>query len=112
MRDYDERTIWSSDRFPLMTSYNKGLSSSSPFRLNSPHALVIFTSNYSDSGFSGKMQHSVWAAEFIDSNREASASCSSGVAPDTVFPKRVSFRRIWQAKGAKKAASKVTMISF
>nr|VDC78379.1 unnamed protein product [Brassica rapa] len=78
MKDYDERTIWTSDRLPLMTSYNKG-----------------------------KMQHSVWAAEFIDSNREASASCSSGVAPDTVFPKRVSFRRIWQAKGAKKAASKV-----
>ena len=52
--------------------------------------------------FSGKMQHSVWAAELIES-----ASCSSGVVPDTVFPKRVSFRRIWQAKGAKKAASKV-----
>ncbi|RID73006.1 hypothetical protein BRARA_B00180 [Brassica rapa] len=64
MRDYDERTIWSSDRFPLMTSYNKG-----------------------------KMQHSVWAVECV--------------VPDTVFPKRVSFRRIWQAKGAKKAASKV-----
>ena len=98
MRDFDERTIWSSDRFPLMTSYNKGLSSSFPFRLNSPHALVIFTSNYSVSGFSGKMQHSVWAVECV--------------VPDTVFPKRVSFRRIWQAKGAKKAASKVTMISF
>ncbi|KAJ4908777.1 Anaphase-promoting complex subunit 1 [Raphanus sativus] len=78
MKDYDERTIWTSDRLPLMTSYNKG-----------------------------KMQHSVWAAEYIESNREASASCSSGVVPDTVFPKRVSFRRIWQAKGAKKAASKV-----
>ncbi|KAG5408099.1 hypothetical protein IGI04_004418 [Brassica rapa subsp. trilocularis] len=64
MRDFDERTIWSSDRFPLMTSYNKG-----------------------------KMQHSVWAVECV--------------VPDTVFPKRVSFRRIWQAKGAKKAASKV-----
>ncbi|CAN6805344.1 unnamed protein product [Brassica oleracea] len=73
MKDYDERTIWTSDRLPLMTSYNKG-----------------------------KMQHSVWAAELIES-----ASCSSGVVPDTVFPKRVSFRRIWQAKGAKKAASKV-----
>ncbi|KAH0895291.1 hypothetical protein HID58_044859 [Brassica napus] len=64
MRDYDERTIWSSDRLSLMTSYNKG-----------------------------KMQHSVWAVECV--------------VPDTVFPKRVSFRRIWQAKGAKKAASKV-----
>ncbi|KAL0709198.1 hypothetical protein Bca4012_016176 [Brassica carinata] len=77
MKDYDERTIWTSDRLPLMTSYNKG-----------------------------KMQHSVWAAEFIESNLEASTSCSNGVVPDTVFPKRVSFRRIWQAKGAKKAASK------
>ncbi|XP_010423455.1 PREDICTED: anaphase-promoting complex subunit 1 isoform X1 [Camelina sativa] len=78
MKDYDERTIWTSDHLPLMTSYNKG-----------------------------KMQHSVWAAEFIESNFEASASCSSGVVPDAVLPKRVSFRRIWQAKGAKKAASKV-----
>jgi len=25
MKDYDERTIWTSDRLPLMTSYNKGL---------------------------------------------------------------------------------------
>ncbi|KAG2334579.1 hypothetical protein Bca52824_005759 [Brassica carinata] len=82
MKDYDERTIWTSDRLPLMTSYNKG-----------------------------KMQHSVWAAEFIESNLEASTSCSNGVVPDTVFPKRVSFRRIWQAKGAKKAASKVFMAS-
>ncbi|KAL9278535.1 Anaphase-promoting complex subunit 1 [Arabidopsis thaliana] len=78
MKDYDERTIWTSDRLPLMTSYNKG-----------------------------KMQHSVWAAEFIESNLEASASCSSGIVPDAVLSKRVSFRRIWQAKGAKKAASKV-----
>ncbi|KFK24970.1 hypothetical protein AALP_AA8G049400 [Arabis alpina] len=78
MKDYDERTIWTSDRLPLMTSYNKG-----------------------------KMQHSVWAAEFIESNLEASASCASGVVSDAVFPKRISFRRIWQAKGAKKAASKV-----
>ncbi|XP_024011523.1 anaphase-promoting complex subunit 1 [Eutrema salsugineum] len=78
MKDYDERTIWTSDCLPLMTSYNKG-----------------------------KLQHSVWAAEFIDSNVEASASCSSGIVPDAVIPKRVSFRRIWQAKGAKKAASKV-----
>ncbi|KAJ0233773.1 Anaphase-promoting complex subunit 1 [Hirschfeldia incana] len=76
MKDYDERTIWSSDLFPLLTSYNKG-----------------------------KMQHSVWAVEFIESSLEASAS--STVVPDTVIPKRVSFRRIWQAKGAKKAASKV-----
>ncbi|KAJ0235224.1 Anaphase-promoting complex subunit 1 [Hirschfeldia incana] len=78
MKDYDERTIWTSDRLPLMTSYNKG-----------------------------KMQHSVWAAELIESSREGSSSCSTGVVPDTVFPRRVSFRRIWQAKGAKKAASKV-----
>ncbi|KAJ4911668.1 Anaphase-promoting complex subunit 1 [Raphanus sativus] len=78
MKDYDERTIWSSNLFPLLTSYNKG-----------------------------KMQHSVWAVEFIESSHEASASCSSSAVPDTVIPKRVSFRRIWQAKGAKKAASKV-----
>ncbi|EFH47427.1 hypothetical protein ARALYDRAFT_487351 [Arabidopsis lyrata subsp. lyrata] len=78
MKDYDERTIWTSDLLPLMTSYNKG-----------------------------KMQHSVWAAEFIESNLEASASCASGIVPDAVLPKRISFRRIWQAKGAKKAASKV-----
>lgn len=72
--------------------------------------LFLFSLKYSVLGFSGKMQHSVWAAEFIESNLEASASCSSGVFPDTVFPKRVSFRRIWQAKGAKKAASKVKIL--
>lgn len=24
MRDFDERTIWTSDQIPLMASYNKG----------------------------------------------------------------------------------------
>ncbi|XP_010543717.1 PREDICTED: anaphase-promoting complex subunit 1 isoform X2 [Tarenaya hassleriana] len=82
MKDYDERTIWTSGHLPLIASYNKG-----------------------------KMQHSVWAVELINSSPEGCGSSSGYVVPDGVLPKRVSFRRIWQAKGAKKAASKVFLAS-
>ncbi|XAR71917.1 hypothetical protein NMG60_11018371 [Bertholletia excelsa] len=78
MKEFDERTIWTSDRVSLMASYNKG-----------------------------KMQHSLWVAEAVGSNLEAANSKLSDVVPVGVLPKQFSFRRIWQGKGAQTAASKV-----
>ncbi|KAL5734362.1 hypothetical protein ACOSP7_032223 [Xanthoceras sorbifolium] len=78
MKDFDERTIWTSDQIPLMASYNKG-----------------------------KMQHSVWVAEVINSNLEVRSAGLSDRVPPGVLPKQFSFRRIWHWKGAKTAASKV-----
>ncbi|KAA3482027.1 anaphase-promoting complex subunit 1 isoform X1 [Gossypium australe] len=78
MRDFDERTIWTSDLIPLMASYNKV-----------------------------KMQHSVWVAEVINSSLEVENSSLSATVPTGVLLKRFSFRRIWQGKGAHTAASKV-----
>ncbi|KAF8397264.1 hypothetical protein HHK36_016174 [Tetracentron sinense] len=78
MKDFDERTIWTSDAIPLMASYNKG-----------------------------KLQHSVWVVEIANSNIEAAISSLSDVLPAGVLSKKFSFRRIWQGKGAQSAASKV-----
>ncbi|XP_058181037.1 anaphase-promoting complex subunit 1 isoform X3 [Rhododendron vialii] len=78
MKEFDERTIWTSDLVPLMASYNKG-----------------------------KMQHSLWVAEAIGSNVEVANSKLSDVVPAGVLPKQFSFRKIWQGKGAQTAASKV-----
>ncbi|KAK1572161.1 hypothetical protein Q3G72_028403 [Acer saccharum] len=78
MKDFDERTIWTSEQIPLMASYNKG-----------------------------KMQHSVWVAEVINSNLEVRSAGLSDRVPAGVLPKQFSFRRIWHWKGAKTAASKV-----
>ncbi|OMO50083.1 Anaphase-promoting complex subunit 1 [Corchorus capsularis] len=78
MRDFDERTIWTSDRIPLMASYNKV-----------------------------KLQHSVWVAEVINSSLEVENASLSATVPAAVLPKRFCFRRIWQWKGAHIAASKV-----
>ncbi|GMI87289.1 pollen calcium-binding protein 1, EMBRYO DEFECTIVE 2771, anaphase promoting complex 1 [Hibiscus trionum] len=78
MRDFDERTIWTSDVIPLMASYNKV-----------------------------KMQHSVWVAEVINSSLEVEHASLSATIPAGVLPKRFCFRRIWQGKGAQTAASKV-----
>ncbi|KAB1217628.1 Anaphase-promoting complex subunit 1 [Morella rubra] len=77
MKEFDERTIWTSDQIPLMASYNKG-----------------------------KMQHSVWVAEAVSNHEVANANLASAVPAD-VFPKQFSFHRIWQGKGAQTAACKV-----
>ncbi|XP_023752890.1 anaphase-promoting complex subunit 1 [Lactuca sativa] len=74
MKEYDEKTIWTSDLIPLMASYHKG-----------------------------KMQHSLWTAEVMNSNLEAVDS----VLPDVMLSKKFFFRRIWQGKGAQTAASEV-----
>ncbi|RVX03114.1 Anaphase-promoting complex subunit 1 [Vitis vinifera] len=57
MKEFDERTIWTSDLIPLMASYNKG-----------------------------KMQHSVWVAEVINSCLEVSNASLSDVIPAGVLP--------------------------
>ncbi|KAM7271463.1 hypothetical protein ACFE04_030677 [Oxalis oulophora] len=78
MKDFNERTIWTSDHVPLMASYNKG-----------------------------KTQHSLWVAEIINSNLEEASGSLSDVAPAAVLLKQFSFRRIWQGNGAHSAACKV-----
>lgn len=79
MKDYDERTIWTSDAVPLVASYNKG-----------------------------KMQHSLWFVEIINSNIEAaSASTTVHAVVADIISKEFLLRRIWQGKCAQSAASKV-----
>ncbi|KAG6735069.1 hypothetical protein I3842_01G302100 [Carya illinoinensis] len=78
MKEFDERTIWTSDQIPLMASYNKG-----------------------------KMQHSVWVAEAVNPNLEVANVSITNAVPADVLPKQFSFRRIWQGKGAQAAACKV-----
>ncbi|XP_047316183.1 anaphase-promoting complex subunit 1 [Impatiens glandulifera] len=77
MREFEENTIWTSNRIPLMASYNKG-----------------------------KLQHSLWVADAINSNHEPTRSKLCDL-PIGVLPKQFSFRRIWQGKGAQSAANKV-----
>ncbi|KRH14935.1 hypothetical protein GLYMA_14G058400v4 [Glycine max] len=81
MKEYDEKTIWTSHQVPLMASYNKG-----------------------------KMQHSLWVAEIVSSNiDEDPATDLLHIDPMSVLPKHLSFRKIWQGKGAQTAACKVFM---
>ncbi|KAF9596426.1 hypothetical protein IFM89_011255 [Coptis chinensis] len=80
MRDLDERTIWTSNSFPLMASYSRG-----------------------------KMQHSLWLIEIANSNFEVSNLSSTELFSPGGLPKQLSLRRIWQGKGAPSAASKVFM---
>jgi len=57
---------------------------------------------------SGKMQHSLWVAEIVNSNvDDDSAGSLLPVDPMSVLPKHLSFRKIWQGKGAQTAACKV-----
>ncbi|XP_048495602.1 anaphase-promoting complex subunit 1 isoform X2 [Beta vulgaris subsp. vulgaris] len=78
MKDFDERTIWTSDRVPLFASYNRD-----------------------------KMQHSLWVAESVNPRLGDHAVSTSHVPHTEVFPCQFSLRRIWQAKGYQAAASKV-----
>ncbi|KAK9159119.1 hypothetical protein Scep_005693 [Stephania cephalantha] len=78
MKDFDERTIWTSDSVPLMASYNEG-----------------------------KMQHSLWLIENANSNIEVANGSPLEVLPAEILSKRFSFRRIWQGKVAQSAARKV-----
>lgn len=117
MRDFDERTIWTSERIPLMASYNKGFAFS--FCVINTFFLFFFFKYgvrvcsiciiylcLCDYG-AVKMQHSVWVAEVINSSLEVENASLSATVPAGVFPKRFCFRRIWQGKGAHTAASTV-----
>ncbi|XP_038722804.1 anaphase-promoting complex subunit 1 [Tripterygium wilfordii] len=78
MKDFDEETIWTSNRIPLMASYNKG-----------------------------KKQHSVWVVDVISPNLEMANSSVSEAIPAARLPRQFSFRKVWQGKGAQSSASKV-----
>ncbi|KAL9226701.1 hypothetical protein vseg_002481 [Gypsophila vaccaria] len=78
MKDFDERTIWSSDQVPLIATYSRD-----------------------------KMQHSLWLVECVTSFSGQEAYSSSHFYGTDVSPKQFSFQRIWQAKGSQTAATKV-----
>ncbi|CAA2984556.1 anaphase-promoting complex subunit 1 [Olea europaea subsp. europaea] len=78
MSEFDELTIWTSDTIPLVASHNKG-----------------------------KMKHSLWAVEVLNSNIGPVHVKTSDLIPSRVLAKQFSFRRIWQGKGSHTAASKV-----
>lgn len=58
------------------------------------------------------MQHSLWVAEIIGSNHVEGATGLLNVDPVGVLLKRMSFRRIWQGKGAHVASCKVNSTLF
>ncbi|XP_020578138.1 anaphase-promoting complex subunit 1 isoform X2 [Phalaenopsis equestris] len=78
MKDYEERTIWTSDVIPLMTSYNKD-----------------------------RLQHSVWLVEAADNCNNVDAGTLTEQSPSDFCPQKFSLRRIWQGKCSQFAASKV-----
>lgn len=70
--------------------------------------MISFVGNFCNGGLSsGKMQHSLWVAEIINSNFDEAASGLLNVDPMGLSPKHMSFRRLWQGKGAQTAACKV-----
>ncbi|KAI0497371.1 hypothetical protein KFK09_020594 [Dendrobium nobile] len=78
MKDYEERTIWTSDIIPLMASYNKD-----------------------------RLQHSVWLVEAADNCNNADAGTLTERSPSDFCLHKFSLRRIWQGKCSQFAASKV-----
>lgn len=113
MKDYNERTIWTSEQVPLMASYNKGFSTSF-FNIylfvdiGSSWPLVLIIINYC----AGKAQHSLWVAEVVNPTADEAMSSSPDVNSMGVQLKQFSFHRIWQGKGAHAAACKVPISSL
>ncbi|GAB4827614.1 hypothetical protein Ancab_034497 [Ancistrocladus abbreviatus] len=77
MGDFDERTIWTSERMPVMASFSRE-----------------------------KMQHSLWLVLRPASGELANSKFSEEI-PAEVLTRRFLFRRIWQVKGSQTAATKV-----
>ncbi|GMH15411.1 hypothetical protein Nepgr_017252 [Nepenthes gracilis] len=77
LRDFDERTIWTSERVPLMASFSRE-----------------------------KMQHSLWLIAGPSTGVEVNSNSSYEI-PTQELTRQFSFQRIWQAKGSLTAASKV-----
>ncbi|XP_038980234.1 anaphase-promoting complex subunit 1 isoform X2 [Phoenix dactylifera] len=78
MKDFEEKTIWTSDVIPLMASYHKG-----------------------------KLQHSVWFVDIATNPGTVNASSSMNAVPSELFTQEYSLQRIWQGKCSQSAASKV-----
>ncbi|XP_020168508.1 anaphase-promoting complex subunit 1 [Aegilops tauschii subsp. strangulata] len=77
MKDFDEKTIWTSDRIPLMASYHKG-----------------------------KFQHSVWQVDGA-TYQEAMDDNAMLSIPRDISQHKFAFRKIWQGKCSQSAANKV-----
>lgn len=107
MKEFDERTIWTSDQIPLMASYNRGLLISHGLFLPALQTSMLTYTIHVIILCVGKMQHSVWVAHYMNSNHIMENISSSDAVPDGVLPKYLSFQRIWQGKGAQTAACKV-----
>lgn len=105
MKEFDETTIWTSEKIPLMATYNKGFLTPSSF--SNLVILLCLPSIDIYMLYAGKMQHSVWVVEIMHSNLEMENANFLDVVPAGVIPKQFSFRRIWQGKGAQTAAYKV-----
>uniref|UniRef100_A0A0E0DQC9 Anaphase-promoting complex subunit 1 n=1 Tax=Oryza meridionalis TaxID=40149 RepID=A0A0E0DQC9_9ORYZ len=77
MKDFDEKTIWTSDIVPLMASYHKG-----------------------------KFQHSVWQIDGTTYQEEINDNAVPTI-PCDISMHKFAFRKIWQGKCSQSAASKV-----
>uniref|UniRef100_A0A0D9ZXX1 Anaphase-promoting complex subunit 1 n=1 Tax=Oryza glumipatula TaxID=40148 RepID=A0A0D9ZXX1_9ORYZ len=77
MKDFDEKTIWTSDIVPLMASYHKG-----------------------------KFQHSVWQIDGTTYQEEINDNAVPPI-PCDISMHKFAFRKIWQGKCSQSAASKV-----
>lgn len=104
MKEFDETTIWTSDQIPMMASYNEGLLISIVFILAIVPPFPLLCDNVL--WYTGKMQHSVWVVE-MNCHLEVENGNIMDAVPAGVLPKKFSFRRIWQGKGAQTAACKV-----
>ena len=115
IQDFDERTIWTSDRIPLIASYNRG-SCITSFILSAiyfrsmklkwkPWRWCLIPIVHTD-----KMLHSLWIAENASPCPGEERISTTHVLNIANFPRRFSFRRIWQAKGSHMAASKVPIL--
>jgi len=75
MKDFDEKTIWTSDTIPLMASYHKG-----------------------------KFQHSVWQIDGANYQEAMNENTMLPVSCD-ISSHKCTFRKIWQGKCPQSAAS-------
>ncbi|CAM8913570.1 unnamed protein product [Rhodiola kirilowii] len=78
MKEFNEKTIWTSDLIPFMASYHEG-----------------------------KMQHSLWTVELVGPGLVGANAQFPEIVSNSLPSQQYSFKRVWQAKGAQRAASKV-----
>lgn len=107
MKDFDEKTIWTSDIVPLMASYHKGTIFSIFWSLHFPLFCglkwkLIFH-------VAGKFQHSVWQIDGTTYQEEINDNAVPPI-PCDISMHKFAFRKIWQGKCSQSAASKVCSI--